>query len=92
MKPCTYRKINKDTWEVDTSKTTKITIRYAYYSAELNAGSTFIDDTQIYLNPVNCIIYSEEAKELGITTLYVQKNNILLFMCALYREWIIRAN
>ena len=45
MKPCTYRKINKDTWEVDTSTSKKITLRYAYYSAELNAGSTFIDDS-----------------------------------------------
>ena len=91
MKPCTYRKINKDTWEVDTSKTTKITIRYAYYSAELNAGSTFIDDTQIYINPVNCIIYSEEAKDLPFELNIEAPQNWIKMSSMLEEDGVFRA-
>ena len=92
MKPCPFRKINKDTWELDTSKTAKITLRYAYYSAELNAGSTFIDDTQIYINPVNCIIYSEEAKELPFELHIEAPQNWIKMSSMLEDDGVFRAS
>ena len=51
-------KINKDSWTVDTSNTDSITVQYKYYAVELNAGSTFLDKSQLYVNPVNCCVYN----------------------------------
>jgi predicted metalloprotease with PDZ domain len=51
------RKIKKDRWLVETKGIKKLLIKYNYYSAELNAGSTWVDDNKLYVNPVNCCIY-----------------------------------
>lgn len=53
-------KITKDAWKVDTSKTSFIRVEYAYYALDLNAGSTFLSKDQLYVNPVNCCVYTEE--------------------------------
>lgn len=58
-KKCSFHKTHLSQWLIDTSTTDKIKINYKYYAAELNAGSTFLDDTQLYVNPVNCFIYTQ---------------------------------
>jgi predicted metalloprotease with PDZ domain len=55
--PLNFTKLNKDLWEVSTNGNKEVHIKYSYYAAELNAGSTFLDDRQLYMNPVNCIMY-----------------------------------
>ena len=61
-------KITKDSWKIQTTGISSIHIRYNYYAAEINAGSTFLDSTQLYMNPVNCCVYIpdriDEACEL----------------------------
>jgi len=59
-----FLKINKDTWEVQTENTDYITVEYAYYAIDLNAGSTFLSDNQLYVNPVNCCVFTEETSHL----------------------------
>ena len=54
-----YSKIDINTWQVDTANSEKITVSYYYYATDLNAGSSFIDENQLYVNPVNCLIYDK---------------------------------
>lgn len=51
------KKITKDRWKISCNKNELISIHYNYYANELNAGSTFLSDNQLYVNPVNCCIY-----------------------------------
>lgn len=57
------RKTTKDTWVIDTKGSTQIKITYSYFAAELNAGSTFLDPKQLYVNPVNCFFYDADQTE-----------------------------
>ena len=52
-----FRKITKDLWEVDTKDCLEITITYNYYANQLDAGASYLDEKQVYLNPVNCMFY-----------------------------------
>lgn len=52
-------KVTKDKWKVHTIGVKSLTIKYEYYAADLNAGSTFLDASQLYVNPVNCCMYIE---------------------------------
>lgn len=54
-------KVTKDRWSVDSSKTNNIRVEYSYYASELNAGSSFLDETQLYVNPVNCCVFTDET-------------------------------
>jgi predicted metalloprotease with PDZ domain len=56
-KALNYEKITKDCWKVFISSPTQVHIRYNYFANELNAGSTYLDPTQLYMNPVNCCVY-----------------------------------
>jgi predicted metalloprotease with PDZ domain len=55
--PLAHKKISKDTWLVSTLEVSKLVVSYNYYSNELNAGSTYLDEKQLYVNPVNCCLY-----------------------------------
>ena len=59
-----FRKLTKDRWLVQTNDASDITVLYNYYALlptpnQLNAGSSFISDTLLYVNPVNLCLYAE---------------------------------
>jgi predicted metalloprotease with PDZ domain len=56
------KKISKNEWEIDTSGINSVTVNYFFYANELNGGSTFMDDTQLYVNPINCLVYIKEQQ------------------------------
>lgn len=66
-KALSYQKTNKNTWLIQSEGCSTITIQYSYYAAELNAGSTFLDASQLYVNPVNCCLFTDEAYNDPIT-------------------------
>ncbi len=62
--PLPFRKLTKDRWRVETAGVTELTVHYNYYALlptpnQLNAGSSFISDTLLYVNPVNLCLYAE---------------------------------
>ena len=57
-----FRKTDKSSWLIHTGNLEKIVVEYEYFAAELNAGSSFLDETQLYVNPVNCFLYSDDFK------------------------------
>jgi len=89
-KAVNFHKINKDSWEISSNETKYIKIEYQYFANELNAGSSYFDEQQLYVNPVNCFLYAEGKElfpislELNIPKNYtiasslVQENNFLL--------------
>ncbi|MBP6459055.1 MAG: M61 family metallopeptidase [Crocinitomicaceae bacterium] len=52
-----FTKITKDCWEVKVNSSNTVHIYYEYYANELNAGSTYLSEEQLYVNPVNCLAY-----------------------------------
>lgn len=52
-----FIKINSHCWQVETENIKTIKVIYQYYAHELNAGSTWVDDKQLYINPVNCLLF-----------------------------------
>jgi len=58
-----FKKTSKDSWSINTKGESVITVIYNYYAAELNAGSTWLDDKQLYINPINCLLYCEQKLE-----------------------------
>lgn len=60
-KALTFHKTNKDTWRVDTNGIETIRVSYNYYASELNAGSTYANSEQLYVNPVNCCVFTKAS-------------------------------
>ncbi|MBS1646024.1 MAG: M61 family metallopeptidase [Bacteroidetes bacterium] len=74
-KPLSYKKTSKDTWVIQTQGSKQVTITYSYYASELNAGSTYVDENQMYVNPCNCLMYvPEKMQEPHYLTLEIPKN------------------
>ena len=54
------KKLTKDLWEVETKGSDTVCIKYNYFANEINAGSSYLDDKQLYVNGVNCFLYIPE--------------------------------
>ncbi|MBK8363727.1 MAG: M61 family metallopeptidase [Bacteroidetes bacterium] len=52
-----FRKLNKDSWSVSTDGAKELIVKYEYYCAQLDAGACWVDDEQIYINPVHCFLF-----------------------------------
>lgn len=63
--PLSFHKITKDCWKITTKGVKELHIHYSYYAVELNAGSTFLDEKQLCVNPVNCCVYIPERINEG---------------------------
>ena len=61
--PLPFKKITKDLWEVEAKGSEKITVVYNFYANKLDAGSCYLDEHQLYLNPVHCIFYIVDRME-----------------------------
>ena len=51
------KKLTKYLLEVETKGSKMIHIKYNYFANEINAGSSYLDDKQLYINGVNCFLY-----------------------------------
>ena len=49
-------KTTKDRWEVATAGARTLTVRYEYHARQLDAGGSWLDEEQLYVNPVNCCL------------------------------------
>lgn len=58
-----FQKLSKDRWQIEAGDNSAFRVRYQYYAAELNAGSSFLDTEQLYVNPVNCCVYLPKRME-----------------------------
>ena len=52
-------KTTKDRWQIITEGAKTIIAKYNYYANVINAGSSYIDEKVLYVNPVNLCIYAE---------------------------------
>jgi predicted metalloprotease with PDZ domain len=51
-----FRKTTKDRWEIETAGVKTLAIRYDFYARQLDAGGSWVDEQQLYVNPVNCCL------------------------------------
>lgn len=57
-----FEKTTKDQWQITLNpplggRGASVHVKYEYYANVLDAGSTFLDEHQLYVNPVNCLLY-----------------------------------
>lgn len=57
--PVKVVKVTKDRWRIHTNHSREIIISYLYYAELKNAGSSFVDEQLLYVNFVNCCLYTE---------------------------------
>ncbi len=70
-----FRKVNKDCWSVSSEGNREIVIRYEYYCNQLDAGACYVDDDQIYINPIHCFFYiPDRIHEECVLELLLPKN------------------
>lgn len=71
-----YTKANKDLWMIETQNSKQLKVTYSYFTSEINAGSCYADDKQLYVNPVHLCLYvpdrmsEEHVVELDIPDEY----------------------
>ncbi|WP_299991358.1 M61 family peptidase [uncultured Pontibacter sp.] len=57
------RKVTKDRWLVETSGAAQIEIRYSFYARQMDGGGSWLDEEQLYLNGINCLMAVEGREQ-----------------------------
>jgi len=57
-----FEKSDLSTWKVACKDSKSITVKYSYHAALMDAGNTWLDDEQLYINFINCIMYTDESR------------------------------
>ena len=55
--PIPFKKVKKESWEVDTKGLNAIKVTYNYYAAQMDAGASWLDEELLYINFINCLLY-----------------------------------
>ncbi|MBF9236477.1 M61 family metallopeptidase [Hymenobacter sp. BT683] len=61
--PLPFRKLTKDRWEVANAAGLTVRVRYNFYAHQMDAGGSWLDESQLYLNPVQGLMYAEGRQE-----------------------------
>ncbi len=54
-----FEKITKDRWRVHLNGASEVKVRYGYYARQMDAGGSWVDESQVYINFINCLLYAE---------------------------------
>ncbi|MCB2409563.1 M61 family metallopeptidase [Hymenobacter lucidus] len=53
------RKLTKDRWQVTGATGRTVRVRYNFYAHQMDAGGSWLDESQLYINGVQCFMYVE---------------------------------
>ncbi|TGE20261.1 M61 family peptidase [Hymenobacter aquaticus] len=53
------RKLTKDRWQVSGAAGRTVRVRYNFYAHQMDAGGSWLDESQLYINGVQCFMYVE---------------------------------
>jgi len=79
------KKVSKSAWKISSMTAQTIEVSYQYYAFKMDAGNSWLHDDQLYINPVNCLMYlSNRMNEASQLWLEVPDNYEIA--CALPKE------
>ena len=61
-RPLAWRRIDKQTWEVDAAEARKVVVRYRVYANDLGVQTSHLDATHAYGNGTSVLMYLDGAK------------------------------
>lgn len=83
------RKDGKTSWRVDARRGETVEVRYRYYAGVLDAGSSFLDDDEVYVNGSNLFMLveglREEEQRLTIATEWPVETQLAAIDAATFR-------
>lgn len=47
-------------WSINTDGNNRLEVTYQYFAFKMDAGNSFLDEDQLYINFINCLIYDEQ--------------------------------
>jgi predicted metalloprotease with PDZ domain len=53
----TVKKLDKSCWTFFSKSKQLVEVSYRYYAYKMDAGNSWLHDDQLYVNPVNCLMY-----------------------------------
>lgn len=59
------KKVDRNTWQITTGNSRLIKITYQYYAHQMDAGGCWLDEEQLYLNFIGCLLFPQGRLDLA---------------------------
>ncbi len=69
-----FKKINKNTWRIETAGSSEISVKYRVYSFEFSVRTSFLDASHAYINGASVFMFIDGHLDLP-STLHIQPHN-----------------
>lgn len=53
------KKVSTHRWAIPLEGADSVSIHYQYYAYQMDGGGSFVDNTQVYINFINCLLYAD---------------------------------
>ncbi len=60
---CIPEKETRNTWKLTELNNNTVAIEYDYYAARMDAGNSWVDDEQVYINFINLLLYRPDFED-----------------------------
>ncbi|MEQ8533829.1 MAG: M61 family peptidase [Imperialibacter sp.] len=71
----TVKKLDKSCWTFFLKSKQLVEVSYQYYAYKMDAGNSWLHDDQLYVNPVNCLVYLPDRMEEPVELLLELPDN-----------------
>jgi predicted metalloprotease with PDZ domain len=62
-----YAKTKSNIWTIQTKNNSSLSIKYLYYANKMDAGNSVVNEELLYINFINCIMYTNTHENEPIT-------------------------
>jgi predicted metalloprotease with PDZ domain len=73
-----YTKVDRNRWLISSQKSKEITVSYQYYAHQMDAGGCWLDETQLYLNFICCLLFIPGREYEPCTVDFILPDNYVL--------------
>jgi predicted metalloprotease with PDZ domain len=70
-----FRKINKNTWRINTARNSSVKVNYRVYSFEISVRTSFVDESHAFLSPTGLFLYPAGKLNLPSTVTIIPHRN-----------------
>src|SRR5699024_12331913 len=57
------KKVSTHRWAVVLQGASSVSIHYQYYARQMDGGGSYLGDSQVYINFINCLLYADSQMD-----------------------------
>lgn len=86
-----FIKADRNSWKINHDPSAGLKIKYRYFAMQMDAGGSWVDDHQLYLNFIGCLLYPQNKENVGCEVKFYSNKEFQIFSALRNYNGILKA-